>query len=162
MPPGILIINRMKLAEALSRRAALSEKVQQLKVRLNDCIKVQEGDTPPETPEEVVAALDDTLRELRNLIYKINITNSRTFIDGESITSLLALRDVESMKARTLADTLRNLTAREDRYNRNEIKYVRTVDVNDFRRMTDRCAAELRQLDLKIQSLSWTTDLIEE
>lgn len=152
----------MKLAEALSRRAALSEKVQQLKVRLNDCIKVQEGDTPPETPEEVVAALDDTLRELRNLIYKINITNSRTFIDGESITSLLALRDVESMKARTLADTLRNLTAREDRYNRNEIKYVRTVDVNDFRRMTDRCAAELRQLDLKIQSLSWTTDLIEE
>lgn len=94
----------MKLAEALSRRAALSEKVQQLKVRLNDCMKVQEGDTPPETPEEVVAALDDTLRELRNLIYKINITNSRTFIDGESITSLLALRDVESMKARTLAD----------------------------------------------------------
>ncbi len=152
----------MKLAEALSRRAALTEKVQQLKGRLNDCMKVQEGDTPPETPEEVVAALDDTLRELRNLIYKINITNSRTFIDGESITSLLALRDVESMKARTLADALRNLTAREDRYNRNEIKYVRTVDVNDFRRMTDRCAAELRQLDLKIQSLSWTTDLIEE
>lgn len=152
----------MKLAEALSRRAALTEKVQQLKVRLNDCMKVQEGDTPPETPEEVVAALDDTLRELRNLIYKINITNSRTFIDGESITSLLALRDVESMKVRTLADALRNLTAREDRYNRNEIKYVRTVDVNDFRRMTDRCAAELRQLDLKIQSLSWTTDLIEE
>ena len=152
----------MKLAEALSRRAALTEKVQQLKVRLNDCMKVQEGDTPPETPEEVVAALDDTLRELRNLIYKINITNSRTFIDGESITSLLALRDVESMKARTRADALRNLTAREDRYNRNEIKYVRTVDVNDFRRMTDRCAAELRQLDLKIQSLSWTTDLIEE
>ncbi len=41
----------MKLAEALSKRSQLMEKVSQLKVRLNDCIKVQEGDVPAESPD---------------------------------------------------------------------------------------------------------------
>ena len=44
----------MKLAEALSKRSQLMEKVSQLKVRLNDCIKVQEGDVPAESPDSVI------------------------------------------------------------------------------------------------------------
>ena len=51
----------MKLAEALSRRSALMEKIQQLKVRLKDCIKVQEGDEPAETPQDVIDELDRRL-----------------------------------------------------------------------------------------------------
>ena len=50
----------MKLAEALSNRARLTEKVSQLRVRLNDCVKIQEGDTPAEQPEDVIAELDGT------------------------------------------------------------------------------------------------------
>ena len=60
----------MKLAEALSCRAALADKVRQLGSRLNDCLKVQEGDVPIETPEQVVAELDGALGKLRQLIYK--------------------------------------------------------------------------------------------
>ncbi len=87
----------MKLAEALSKRAQLTEKVSQLKIRLNDCIKVQEGDTPPELPDEVITDLDRTLEELRSLIYRINVTNTLTEVDGLTIPSLLAPRDVQSM-----------------------------------------------------------------
>lgn len=152
----------MKLAEALSRRAALMDKVRQLKVRLDDCIKIQEGDTPIETPEEVIAELDKTLDSLRRLIYCINITNTRTEVDGRNITSMLAERDTLKLRVTTLADSLKHLTEREDRYNRSEIRYVRTVDAGEFRKLYDRCASQLRQLDLKIQSIGWMTDLIEE
>lgn len=152
----------MKLAEALSRRAALMDKVRQLKVRLDDCIKIQEGDTPIETPEEVLAELDKTLDSLRRLIYCINITNTRTEVDGRNITSMLAERDTLKLRVSTLADSLKHLTEREDRYNRSEIRYVRTVDAGEFRKLYDKCASQLRQLDLKIQSIGWMTDLIEE
>ena len=54
------------------------------------------------------------------------------------------------------------MTEREDRYNRNEIKYVRVVDVKEFRRVYDRSAAMLRELDLKIQAAGWVTELIEK
>ena len=149
----------MKLAEALSKRSQLMEKVSQLKVRLNDCIKVQEGDVPPDS---VIKELDRTLEELGSLIYHINLTNTLTEVEGQTITSLLAMRDVRSMKVKTLGEALKVLTEREDRYNRNEIRFVRTVDVKDFRHIYDRSAAELRELDLRIQALGWTTELIEK
>jgi len=152
----------MKLAEALSKRSQLMEKVSQLKVRLNDCIKVQEGDVPAESTDSVIKELDRTLEELGSLIYHINLTNTLTEVDGQTITSLLALRDVRSMKVKTLGEALKVLTEREDRYNRNEIRFVRTVDVKDFRHIYDRSAAELRELDLRIQALGWTTELIEK
>lgn len=152
----------MKLAEALSKRAQLTEKVSQLKIRLNDCMKVQEGDTPPELPDEVITDLDRTLEELRSLIYRINVTNTLTEVDGLTITSLLAQRDVQSMKVKTLGEALKVLTEREDRYNRNEIRFVRTVDVKEFRRMYDRNASDLRKLDLTIQAVGWSTELIEK
>ena len=152
----------MKLAEALSKRSQLMEKVSQLKVRLNDCIKVQEGDVPAESPDSVIKELDRTLEELGSLIYHINLTNTLTEVDGQTITSLLALRDVRSMKVKTLGEALKVLTEREDRYNRNEIRFVRTVDVKDFRHIYDRSAAEFRELDLRIQALGWTTELIEK
>ncbi len=152
----------MKLAEALSKRSQLMEKVSQLKVRLNDCIKVQEGDVPAESPDSVIKELDRTLEELGSLIYHINLTNTLTEVEGQTITSLLAMRDVRSMKVKTLGEALKVLTEREDRYNRNEIRFVRTVDVKDFRHIYDRSAAELRELDLRIQALGWTTELIEK
>ena len=151
----------MKLAEALSKIAALTSKVQQLRDRLSSCLKVQEGDTPSEMPTDVVVELDNTLDELQQLIYRINMTNSKTELDGTTITSLLAKRDILSMRTRTLNHALTRLTEREDRYARNEIRYVRTMDVNELRKLYDTSAAQLRKLDLTIQSIGWTTDLLE-
>ena len=47
-----------------------------------------------------------------------------------------------------------------DRYGRNEIKYVRMVDVAALRKETDDIAKQLRELDLKLQELNWTIDLL--
>ena len=153
----------MKLAEGLSLRAQLNNKISQLKTRLNDCIKIQEGDVPSETPEAVVDELDKTLAESQRLIYLINMTNATTLTDdGRNITALLAERDALGQKVKALNDALRTITEKESRYSRSEIKYVRTVDVGEFRRLYDKSASELRKLDLRIQGLGFTTDLVEE
>lgn len=152
----------MKLAEALSRRSALMEKSQQLRSRLKDCIRVQEGDEPTEDADQVIQELDQTLGELRNLIYRINLTNTNAVVDGRNLTSLLAERDTLSMRTKTLYEGLKHLTEREERYGRMEIKYVRMVDAKEFRKRHDQSAVRLRELDLKIQALGWSTDLIED
>ena len=150
----------MKLAEALSRRAALIERSQQLRSRLKDCIKIQEGDEPTEDVDRVIVELDQTLDELQKLIYRINMTNTTAVIEGRNLTSLLAERDTLAMRAKTLYEGLKHLTEREDRYGRMEVKYVRTVNANEFRKIYDQSAARLRELDLKIQALGWSTELI--
>lgn len=150
----------MKLAEALSRRSALIEKCQQLRSRLKDCIKIQEGDEPTEDSEQVIAELDQTLDELQKLVYRINMTNTNAVIEGRNLTSLLAERDTLSMRTKTLYDGLKHLTEREERYGRMEVKYVRMVNAKDFRKLHDQSAARLRELDLKIQALGWSTDLM--
>ena len=92
----------MKLAEALSRRAALIERSQQLRSRLKDCIKIQEGDEPTEDVDRVIVELDQTLDELQKLIYRINMTNTTAVIEGRNLTSLLAERDTLAMRTKTL------------------------------------------------------------
>lgn len=151
----------MKLAEALSLRAALIQKVNQLRSQLCACVKVQEGDEPTDSPEAVLNMLDSTLGDLSNLIYRINMTNTATMVDGKNLTELIAERDMLQNRTRTLNDAMKVLTAQPDRYSRTEIKYVRTVNVDEFRRIYDHSASELRKLDLKIQSAGWQTDLLE-
>lgn len=53
----------MKLAEALSNRADLQRRISQLKGRLKDSAKVQEGDTPAEDVETLFLELDSCLEK---------------------------------------------------------------------------------------------------
>ncbi len=135
----------MKLAEALSIRSQLVNKITQLRSRLNDCVKIQEGDEMAETPTEVVNELDSTLGELRRIIYAINMTNTLTRDEeGRNLTSLIAERDTLKQRVSILNSALERLTQKESRYNRNEIRYVRTVYVPEFRKLYNESAAKLR------------------
>ena len=62
----------MKLAEALIRRADCQKRIAQLKGRLLTNAKVQEGDKPAETPQELIAELERVSAELFDLIKRIN------------------------------------------------------------------------------------------
>ena len=150
----------MKLAEALSIRADLQKKISQLKIRLKDSAKVQEGDTPVEDVADLERELDECLTQLEELIDRINLTNVQTLHNGETLTRLIARKDVLSMRVSLLRDVLKYATEKEDRYSRNEIRYVRTVDVNTLRKTIDGYSSQLRKLDLEIQSLNWTVELL--
>ena len=151
----------MKLAEALSRRSALEEKIDELKTRLGNNVKVQEGDTPFENPCELIKELDRVLEEFHRIVFRINLTNTRTVFEGRTLTDMLAERDMLKKKTRILSDTISLLTDRGNRYSRNEIKYVATVDPAELRKIYDATSSQLRRLDLRIQAIGWEADLVE-
>ena len=151
----------MKLAEALSRRSALEEKINELKTRLGNNVKVQEGDTPFEDPCVLILDLDRVLEEFHRIVFRVNLTNTRTVFEGRTLTDMLAERDMLKKKTRILSDTISLLTDRGNRYSRNEIKYVATVDPAELRKIYDATSSQLRRLDLRIQAIGWEADLVE-
>ena len=151
----------MKLAEALIIRADLQKRIAQLSDRMKDSSRVQEGDEPAEKIDELSKELNEVLDQLENLIYRINVTNMQTLHEGESLTRLMARKDVLVTRLSVMRNLVSHVTNSDTRYGRNEIKYVRTIDVAELRRSTDEYSKQLRELDTTIQGLNWTTDLVE-
>lgn len=111
--------------------------------------------------EELYKELDEALIQLEDLVYRINITNVQIVQGGDSLTRLIAKRDVLSLRVKTLQEVVRHVSANDTRYGRNELKYVRTIDIKALRKEADTYAKQYRELDLKIQSLNWTVDLVD-
>lgn len=152
----------MKLAEGLILRADIQTKIDELKIRLSRSAKVQEGEEPPENPNELLMELNNLLKELNKLIKSINKTNSIVeFDDGRTLAEVLADRDTISLKRRVLADLIHEASIQQDRYSRSEVKYYRTVDIASLQKEVDKLAKEYRQLDTEIQKMNWTYDLID-
>ncbi len=151
----------MKLAEALSIRKDLQKRIDQISDRINNNVKVQEGEEPNENPKELFAELDSCLKQLQDIIYKINLTNIRTLVEGTSLTQLMAERDVLSLRLTKLRTIFNNASAMQDRYSRSEIKMIVTVDVKKLTKDIDLLSAKYRQLDIKIQAANFATDLVE-
>ena len=149
----------MKLAEALNQRADLQKRIAQLRERLSNNVKVQEGDKPAENPEDLFKELEGALKQLKDLIVSINRTNQETVVDGKTLTEMIAEKDVLSMHLSALRDTLDAANVRSDRYSRNEIKFVRTIDVNALQKKVDDLSRDLREMDSRLQQANWTTEL---
>ena len=149
----------MKLAEGLSVRKDLQTRIEQLKSRLLNNMKVQEGDEPSEQPEELLKELDGCLKQLQELMFRINATNMHTVKDGRTLTEMMAAREVLGKRVQILRDAFDRATQSQDRYGRNEIKYVTTVDVPALRKQIDKYSKQLRELDMEIQALNFATEL---
>lgn len=150
----------MKLAEALQERADLNRRIQQLQQRLNNNAIVQEGEEPAENPAELLAELDGCSANLERLITRINLTNCRTLVNGESLTALLARRDALKLKLSIYRDLACNASQLARRATRTEIKVLSAVNVKDVQTQADGLAKNLRLLDNAIQAANWTTELI--
>ena len=152
----------MKLAEALNLRSYLIKQIAELRRRLENSVKIQEGEEPLDSAEELLKELDPKIEQLHRLVYQINLTNTRTIDEGKSITELLAERDALTNRTQILNDCLQRLTELHSRYRADEIRFVRTIDPDFFRERYNKESGKLRQLNLRIQMLGWITDLIEE
>ena len=149
----------MKLAEALNQRADLQKRIAQLRERISNNVKVQEGDEPAEDPEDLFRELAVCLNDLENIIVRINRTNQETVWEGKTLTEMIAGKDVLSLHLSVLRSALDAANVRSDRYSRNEIKFVRTIDVNTLQKQVDDRSGDLRELDSKLQQANWMTDL---
>ena len=151
----------MKLAEALSLRAELKNKINAFGPRIRESAKMQEGDEPVEDVDELRKELDDCLNQIEDLIYRINMTNVHATIDGESLTRLIARRDVLSKRVDIMWNLVNQIGSNDIRFGKNEIRTIRTVDIRELHKELDKYSKQLRELDLKIQELNWTVELVE-
>ena len=149
----------MKLAEALQERADIQKRLSQMRGRLLNNAKVQEGEQPAEDPAQLLQEMDGMAGRLEELILRINMTNSRTEANGETLTALLARRECLQKKIGLLRDFLDRASQLVERNSFSEIKIRSTVPVSEKRKELDAMSKELRLLDSRIQQLNWLTDL---
>jgi hypothetical protein len=153
----------MKLAEALANRADLQRRIEQMRGRLQKSALVQEGESPPEEPEELLGEMERMISELEGYVRRINRTNlSATLSGGEmTLTDALARRDALSLRYGILKTLVSTASDRVPRYGRAEIRILSAVEVGPLRRRMDELARERRELDTAIQQANWATDLTE-
>ena len=149
----------MKLAEALHERADIQKRLSQLRGRLLNNAKVQEGEKPVENPAELLQEMDGMILRLEELILRINMTNSATMDSGETLTALLAKRECLQKKVGLMRDFLDRASELVERSAYTEIKVHSTVSVPEKRKELDALSKDLRTLDSRIQQLNWLTEL---
>jgi len=152
----------MKLAEALILRADAQKRIAQLRDRLVNSAKVQEGEQPPEDPTALIAELEGTADDLLALMQKINATNARAELEpGLTLSAALATRDVLMLKRGVYRGLSDAASQSNYRYSRSEVKYLSTVNVAEIQRRIDDLSKQHRELDARIQAANWNIDLIE-
>lgn len=150
----------MKLAEALSIRKDLQTRIEQLKVRIINNVRIQEGEQPAEDPTDLMKDLNSCLKQLEELIYRINVTNMHAKSGDKTLTQLMAERDVLTKRVQVLREVFNQASSSSERYSRSEIKYVTTIDVKAMGKQLDKLSSQLRSLDVEIQSINFATELM--
>jgi oligoendopeptidase F len=156
----------MKIAEALTERKALQEKVARLRARLTANARVQEGDEPAERPAALLAEVADAAAALETLIVRINRTNlTATLADEPRLTLMeaVARRDMLKLRFAALSELIAAAAPAPGRFfavTRSEIKFRATVDVAELQQQLDALAREIRELDARLQAANWAVDLI--
>jgi hypothetical protein len=155
----------MKLAEALLLRADANQRIRELQARLQRSARVQEGDTAPENPTDLLDELTRTVAELTRLVKQINRTNAQTpFDETRTVTDALADRDALTAEYGVLIGTINFATGggqQQYGYNASPIKQFRAINVAEVQKRADDLARQRRDLDTRIQALNWSVDLIE-
>ncbi|MCR5456141.1 MAG: DIP1984 family protein [Bacteroidales bacterium] len=152
----------MKLAEALQERADLINKIEQLSSRLNENATVQECEKPAENPSDLLAELDKAVDRLQYLMAKINLTNCKVVVDGETLTELIAQKDALEKKSRILRNFASCASRTASRASRTEIKILSSINVHDMQVTIDELSKQIRLINTKLQQTNWTADLVEE
>jgi hypothetical protein len=152
----------MKLAEALILRADAQKRIQQLRERLARVARVQEGEQPAENPQELLDELGRAIGTLREMVKRINRTNSVTpFETGVTLTDALADRDTLGLEKNAVDAVIQFASQQNFHYGRSEIKLITTVNVAELQKQADGLARQYRELDSRIQAMNWAVDLAE-
>ena len=151
----------MKLAEALAERSDCQVRLEELKKRLIRSARVQEGETPAENMQELLAETERVFGRLEELITAINRTNARTQYDERrTISDAIAVRDIAAKRRDMLAGLAEAASTRQDRYSKSEVRFVSTMSVANLQKEVDRLSKLYRETDTRLQELNWRTELI--
>ena len=152
----------MKLAEALQERSDLNRKIEELRLRLGNCVLVQEGEEPAEDPAALLRELDGAVARLAVLMAAINLTNSKTKVNGQTLTELIAKKDALTVQLAAYRELVYTAGQSTSRARGTEIKVKALLRGADLQKTADGIARELRLLDNTLQETNWRTKLLEK
>lgn len=121
---------------------------------------MQDGVEPAENPKQLFKELEYVINSYEEYTSRINLTNSKVEIDGETLTQLLARRESLKLKVSAYDTFIENGSELTDRYSNTEIIVRPTLDINEIQKRRDLIAKDLRKLDYKIQETNFITELI--
>lgn len=153
----------MLLAEALRERADAQRLLATLRARIAANARVTEGEDAAEDAQALLEQAEGILDRLAEQIAAINATNMATRLtDGRTMTQALADRDTLRGRFALLTEAA-NAAAGERglRFGRQELRTFATLDVPALRQRANDVAAQIRQLDIEIQRVNVTTDLMQ-
>ncbi|PIG08812.1 DIP1984 family protein [Comamonas sp. 26] len=150
----------MKLAEALLLRADLNKKLASLRERINRNAIVQEGETPKEKVEDLLAEATSALEEQQKLVRTINTANESTRLaDGRLLADVLALRDTLIARHSLLTATIAATHKDVDRYSQREIKWIAQIDVANLQKQADDLSRKIREVNVTVQAANWQIEI---
>jgi hypothetical protein len=155
----------MKLAEALIERADTQKRIAQLRERLSQNARVQEGEAVSEQPGDLMLEHARAIAAWLSLVQRINRTNAAARLvaddpaDTRTLSDAIAERDALRMRITGVEHLIAASAPPDVRYGRAEIRYLRTVDVRALRAELDGLSRALRELDTMIQARNWAVDL---
>lgn len=150
----------MKLAEALLLRADLNKKLASLRERINRNAIVQEGETPKEKVEDLLAEATSALEEQQKLVRTINTANESTKLaDGRLLADVLALRDTLIARHSLLTATIAATHKDVDRYSQREIKWIAQIDVASLQKQADDLSRKIREVNVTVQAANWQIEI---
>jgi hypothetical protein len=154
----------MKLAEALMLRAEATRRVSQLRARIIDNARYQEGEDPAEDAARLLAQTDQACTDLEVLIRTINKTNAVAPLGTGTLTDALACRDALKLRhsVLTAAADAAGQGRSWSRQLRSELPFISALPVADLRARADDVARQIRELDTDIQRANWEVDLLSE
>ena len=151
----------MKLGELLMHRADLNKRLGQVEARLKEAVMVQEGDEPDGDPTELLVELNALYDQMGDVVSSINVTNATaTMVDGVPLAEALLRRNLLGKRIKSYQQVIGAAsTGSMSRYSRNEIKFVKTVDLTTLQRHVDSLSKEHRDLDVEIQQRNWEIEV---
>ena len=155
----------MKLAEALALRAEAARRIEQLRGRIVDNARYQEGEEPAEDAARLLAQSSQACAELESLIRQINLTNASAQLGAGTITDAIARRDVLKLRHGIItaaADAAAGHQRGWNRQLRTELTFISALPVAELRAQADDVARQIRELDTDIQRVNWEVDLLAE
>jgi hypothetical protein len=150
----------MKLAELLNERKSVKTEIKKLRERLHLAAKMQEGDSKPvESPDALKETLIGLYRRFSDLIVQINRANMENSIEGKTLMELIVERDQAVALAELMHGLAEAATPKLERFSRNEIRYVPTIDIYSVRKDADIYSKAAREIDNIIQTANWNSEI---
>ena len=152
----------MKLAEALALRSDATRRVEQLRARITNNARYQEGEPPAEDAGALLTEADEVLGQLESLIRRVNRTNAATPFGEGTLTDAIARRDVLRLRHGLLTASADAAVGQGGmRQLRSELRWLSALPVSGLRSQADDVARQLRALDVEIQRVNWEADLLD-